>query len=306
MTTQLSSTGQTAANGQRYVSRARVAQMLGVTPSTVTRWAKLGLIPTRITVGGHHRYFESDIQQLEIELAKGQIPASVLERAREVTRPSARRSDAPTGQGVATSRSPKQPTASSGQRDMVEIRWHGRGGQGVVTAGEILAESALLEDRYFQAFPEFGPERTGAPVRAFTRISQSPITLHCPIANPNIVMVMDPTLLTTVNVLEGLTEDGTLIVNSPLEPKVLKARLDPSAHWKVVTVNATRISMESFNRNVPNTPMLGALIRTSPVVSKETCLRFLRERLGSRLAAPIVEANIRAFERAYAEAAIEE
>lgn len=305
MTTLLSSTGQAATTGQRFVSRARVAQMLGVTPSTVTRWAKLGLIPTRVTVGGHHRYFESDIQQLESELSQGRLPVSVQERAREVKQPTARRAEAPPREGISKSRSSKQRVASNGQQDMVEIRWHGRGGQGVVTAGEILAEAALLENRYFQAFPEFGPERTGAPIRAFTRISEAPITLHCPISHPSIVIVMDPTLLTTVDVLEGLRDDGTLIVNTPLDPAALKARLSPSARWKLVTVNATRISMESFKRNVPNTPMLGALIRTSPVVSKETCLRFLKERLGSRLAAPIVEANIKAFERAYAEAAIE-
>ncbi|MFH1140089.1 MAG: 2-oxoacid:acceptor oxidoreductase family protein, partial [Chloroflexota bacterium] len=214
----------------------------------------------------------------------------------------ARRAEAPQREGIAKSRSSKQPAASNGQREMVEIRWHGRGGQGVVTAGEILAEAALLENRYFQAFPEFGPERTGAPMRAFTRISQTPITLHCPISRPNIVMVMDPTLLTTVDVLEGLREDGMLIVNSPLEPKVLKARLSPSAHWKMVTVNATRIAMESFKRNVPNTPMLGALLRASPVVSKETCLRFLQERLRVRLSAAVVEANVSAFQRAYDEA----
>ncbi|MDO8750082.1 MAG: 2-oxoacid:acceptor oxidoreductase family protein [Dehalococcoidia bacterium] len=305
MTTLLSSTGQAATTGQRFVSRARVAQMLGVTPSTVTRWAKLGLIPTRVTVGGHHRYYESDIQQLEVELAKGRLPATVQERAREVKQPTARRAEAPPREGIARSRSPKQPVSSIGLQDMVEIRWHGRGGQGVVTAGEILAEAALLENMYFQAFPEFGPERTGAPIRAFTRISKTPITLHCPISHPNIVMVMDPTLLTTVDVLEGLREDGTLIVNTPLDPAALKARISPSATWKVITVNATRIAMESFKRNVPNTPMLGALLRASPVVSKETCLRFLKERLGSRLAAPIVEANIKAFERAYAEAAVE-
>ena len=305
MTTLLSSTGQAATTNQRFVSRARVAQMLGVTPSTVTRWAKLGLIPTRVTVGGHHRYFESDIQQLEVDLSKGRLPASVQERAREIKLPPARHAASPQKKDIARSRSPKQPVSSNGLQDMVEIRWHGRGGQGVVTAGEILAEAALLENMYFQAFPEFGPERTGAPIRAFTRISKAPITLHCPISHPNIVMVMDPTLLTTVDVLEGLREDGTLIVNTPLDPTALKARLSPSARWKVVTVNATRIAMDSFKRNVPNTPMLGALLRTSPVVSKETCLRFLKERLGSRLSAPIVEANIKAFERAYAEAAVE-
>ncbi|MFH1140316.1 MAG: 2-oxoacid:acceptor oxidoreductase family protein [Chloroflexota bacterium] len=183
MTVLLSPTGQAATTGQRFISRARVAQMLGVTPSTVTRWAKLGLIPTRVTAGGHHRYYESDIQQLEAEMSKGRLPLSVEERAREVKQPTARRAEAPQREGIAKSRSSKQPAASNGQREMVEIRWHGRGGQGVVTAGEILAEAALLENKYFQAFPEFGPERTGAPVGPLPESAQppSPSTAQSPI-----------------------------------------------------------------------------------------------------------------------------
>ena len=99
-----------------------------------------------------------------------------------------------------------------------EIRWHGRGGQGVVTAGKLLAETALGTGQYFQAFPDYGPERMGAPIRAYTRLSPEPIDLHCQIEEPNVVLVLDPTLLGTVNVIEGLKEDGILLVNTSKPP----------------------------------------------------------------------------------------
>ncbi len=287
---------------QRFLSRARVASILGVTPSTVTRWAKMGLIPTVVTVGGHHRYYEADIRRLERTLAKGRASSGAHGETRRPER------TAPTGitpalqRGAGNARLSRSSTQKEVQDGMVEIRWHGRGGQGVVTAGEILAEAALLENRYFQAFPEFGPERTGAPVRAFTRISSEPITLHCPISNPKVVIVMDPTLLSVVDVFEGMEKGSTIVINSTKEPKAIKAAYPQAVPCKVVTVNATRIAMESFNRNVPNTPMLGALLRTVPVVSKESCLRFMQERLGARLSKKIVEANVVAFQRAYAEA----
>ncbi len=284
---------------RRLLSRSDVAKMLGVTSSTVTRWAKLGLIPTVMTIGGHHRYFESDIQRLAKELSRGRLAAGYGPRPGEGGQAVARR------QGVlprAKAHSPEHPRSGNGSVDLVEIRWHGRGGQGVVTASQILAEAALLENRYFQAFPEFGPERTGAPVRAFTRLSSEPITLHCPVASPSIVVVLDSTLLTAVDVFEGLQEGGTAVINTPLEPQALKATLSQPVRWRVVTVDATRIAMDSFNRKVPNTPMLGALLRMAPVVSKESCLRFIQSRLGARLAPEIVEANVRAFQQAYAEA----
>ncbi|MBI4200209.1 MAG: 2-oxoacid:acceptor oxidoreductase family protein [Chloroflexi bacterium] len=189
--------------------------------------------------------------------------------------------------------------------DLVEIRWHGRGGQGVVTASQVLAEAALQEDRHFQAFPEFGPERTGAPVRAFTRLSSSPIPLHCPVAHPDIAVVLDPTLLSVANLFEGLKEKGTVVINTPLAPRAVKERLPGRGRCKVVTVDATGIAMEAFNRNMPNMPILGALLRASPLVSKESCLRALQERLGARLETAVVEANAKAFERGYAEARID-
>lgn len=101
-------------------------------------------------------------------------------------------------------------------KDLVEIRWHGRGGQGVVTAGKLLAETALGAGWYFQAFPDYGPERMGAPIRSYTRLSTKPIVIHSQIENPDIVLVLDPTLLGTVPVTEGLKEDGILLVNLSL------------------------------------------------------------------------------------------
>ena len=102
--------------------------------------------------------------------------------------------------------------------ELIEIRWHGRGGQGVVTAGRLLAKTALGSGQYFQAFPDFGPERMGAPIRAFTRLSSEPITIHAQIEEPDVVLVLDPTLLGTVPVTEGLKKEGTLVVNSSMSP----------------------------------------------------------------------------------------
>ena len=105
---------------------------------------------------------------------------------------------------------------------LTEIRWHGRGGQGVVTAGKLLAETALGTGQYFQAFPDYGPERMGAPIKAYTRLSPEPINLHCQIEEPNVVLVLDPTLLSTVPVTEGLKEDGVLLVNTPKSPAEIR------------------------------------------------------------------------------------
>lgn len=287
---------------ERFLSRARVASTLGVTPSTVTRWAKTGLIPTVVTLGGHHRYYESDILRLQRELARSRAPAGDRGKARKVADSSPSKAPGLSTQSRRGRRSLKASGRSNGREGLMEIRWHGRGGQGVVTAGEILAEAALLEDRYFQAFPEFGPERTGAPVRAFTRISSTPITLHCPISHPQIVVVTDPTLLSSAEVFEGLEKGATAVINTSQEPGALKASFPLTACLKVVTVDASRIALEAFQRNVPNTPMLGALLRAAPVVSVESCLRRLRERLGAKLSPQVVEANAGAFQRAYIEA----
>jgi|TARA_Y100000310_G_scaffold345620_1_gene467402 2-oxoacid:acceptor oxidoreductase gamma subunit (pyruvate/2-ketoisovalerate family) len=180
----------------------------------------------------------------------------------------------------------------------VEIRWHGRGGQGVVTAGEILAETALKEGRYFQAFPEFGAERTGAPIRAYTRLSDDPIYLHCPVLEPAVVVVLDSTLLSAVKVFDGLRDGGFAVINSSLSPEAV-APPGERQGWAVATVDATRIALDTLKRPIPNTSMIGALLRVNPVVDKDACAVVIESRLSARFPARIVDANLEAFWQAH-------
>jgi pyruvate ferredoxin oxidoreductase gamma subunit len=145
---------------------------------------------------------------------------------------------------------------------LTEIRWHGRGGQGVVTAGKLLAETALGTGQYFQAFPDYGPERMGAPIKAYTRLSPEPIDLHCQIEDPDIVLVLDPTLLSTVPVTEGLKEDGVLLVNTPKSPIEIRA-VTGFKTGKVFTIDASHIAIEEMGREITNTPMIGALAKAT-------------------------------------------
>lgn len=187
------------------------------------------------------------------------------------------------------------------ENKLVEIRWHGRAGQGVVTASEMLAQTALEEERYFQAFPEFGAERSGAPIRAFSRFSNKPISLHYAIYEPDVVVVFDPTLIGAVNITEGLKDNGILVINTQLEPDELRERLGLTANISVHTVDATRIAMETTRRNMPNTPMIGALLRAVSVVSKKSAIEYMHKTLTSRLGQGIADANKMAFERAFNE-----
>jgi pyruvate ferredoxin oxidoreductase gamma subunit len=185
----------------------------------------------------------------------------------------------------------------------IEIRWHGRAGQGVVTAGELLAEAAMVEGKYFQAFPDYGAERMGAPVKAYTRISEEPIDFHNQITAPEMVVVVNPNLLGAVPVAEGLAEGGAILVNSPLTPAEMRAKLGLAGRpVKVWTVDATRIGMETLRRDIPSTIMLGALLRAVPVVKLETLTRLVEEKLGEKLQRHVVEANLNGLKRAYAEA----
>lgn len=184
--------------------------------------------------------------------------------------------------------------------ELIEIRWHGRARQGVITASELLAGAALADNKYFYSFPDFGAERAGAPVRAFTRVSNEPIRHHCTITEPDVVVVLDPTLLGIVDFVSGLKPGGTLLLNSPLTPQQARSRLGlKDAH--VFTVNATRISLDTIGRNIPNTPMLASLLRAVPVVSRKAALQEVRNRLGSRISEEMVAANVAAFQRSYQE-----
>ncbi len=177
-----------------------------------------------------------------------------------------------------------------------EIRWHGRGGQGAWTASELLARAAILEGKNVQSFPEFGPERMGAPLAAYTRISNQPIRLHCSIYTPNLAAVLDPTLLKTVKVTDGLVEDGVLVVNTQEAPLTLKKRLN-IASQTVWTVPATDIAIKILNIPITNTAMLGAATRAASLVSLESLEEVIKERFRKELA----ERNIAVIREAYKE-----
>lgn len=181
--------------------------------------------------------------------------------------------------------------------NLQEVRWHGRGGQGAWTASELLAKAAIIEGKYVQSFPEFGPERMGAPLASYTRISNEPIRLHCSIYNPNLVVVLDPTLLRSVDVLAGLTEEGTIVVNTQENPQTLKEKLKITSQ-KVWTVPATDIAIKILNAPITNTAVLGAATRASSLVNLESIEKAVRERFREELA----ERNIAVIRNAYEEA----
>ena len=170
-------------------------------------------------------------------------------------------------------------------KKILEVRWHGRGGQGAWTASELLARAAIAEGKYIQSFPEFGPERMGAPVTAFTRISTEPIKIHCAVYSPDVVAVLDPTLLKTVNVAEGLDEKtGNILVNTKENPAEVRKQLKSNA-GKVWTVEASEISLKILGMPITNTAMLGAVARVTGIVSLETIKKMIDERFRGDVAA---------------------
>jgi pyruvate ferredoxin oxidoreductase gamma subunit len=183
---------------------------------------------------------------------------------------------------------------------LTEIRWHGRGGQGAKTAATLVAEVALNEGKYSQGFPEYGPERMGAPIRGFTRISSEPIRLHCPIEQPDVVVVLDATLLDTQDLTEGLSKGGAIIVNTPEPPAAIRQRIG-STPAKLYTVNATQIAIETIGRPIPNTPMIGALIRVGGFLQLETVYHDIKKKFLKKLGERGVSGNIEAVRRAYEE-----
>ena len=189
--------------------------------------------------------------------------------------------------------------------ELLEIRWHGRGGQGAKTAAILLGEAVSASGKYIQAFPEYGPERMGAPVLAFNRISSEPIRLHCQVANPKIVVVLDATLLGKADVTSGVPDDGLYIINTNLSPEERREQLGLTG-GKVYTLDATQISMETIGRPIPNTPMMGALIRTTGLLTIDEFVANTRDRLEAKFRPDIVDKNIKAIERAYQEVQGEE
>jgi pyruvate ferredoxin oxidoreductase gamma subunit len=183
---------------------------------------------------------------------------------------------------------------------LTEIRWHARGGQGAKTASTFLAEAAIGAGKYSQGFPDYGPERMGAPMRGFTRISDHPIRLHSAIEEPDTVVVLDDTLLDTVNVCEGLAETGTVIVNTNKDAGVIRSKIKWNGK-KLYLINATEIALDELGRPIPNTPMLGALIKVSEMITLDVLLEDITKKFSKKFKKQVVEGNLRAIKRAYEE-----
>jgi pyruvate ferredoxin oxidoreductase gamma subunit len=181
---------------------------------------------------------------------------------------------------------------------MIEIRWHGRGGQGAKTVALLLADAALAVGKHMQAFPEYGPERMGAPVQSFNRISDRPITLHCSVKEPSVVAVLDPTLMATVNVTGGLKPDGILLVNTALSPAEIKQQTGFAG--TVYTIDASKISRETIGRDIPNTPMLGALVKVTGVLDFDAMVEDTEKKLAKKFShrPEVIEGNIKSIKRA--------
>jgi pyruvate ferredoxin oxidoreductase gamma subunit len=185
-------------------------------------------------------------------------------------------------------------------KPITQIRWHGRGGQGAKVASFLLAECALEEGKWSQGFPDYGPERSGAPVRGFNRISDERIDLHCPITEPDIVIVLDETLIGRVDVCGGLKENGICVVNTPCDPALMRSRLKLKGK-KVFTVDASNVARAEIGRPIPNTAMLGAVCKVSGVLKLETVVKEIQKIFQKKFGSEVAEKNVRAVRRAYSE-----
>ncbi len=183
-----------------------------------------------------------------------------------------------------------------------EVRWHGRGGQGAKTAALLFGEAAMETGKYIQAFPEYGPERTGAPMQSFNRLSDEPIRIHSGVRNPDVVIVLDPSLLDVTDVTKGLVKGGYVIVNTQESPEEIKKKLGRD-DIKVATVDATGIAMKHIGRNVPNTPMLGAMLKVTGILDFNKTLQVIEKKFSKKFRGreEIVRGNIESIKKAYEE-----
>ena len=183
--------------------------------------------------------------------------------------------------------------------NLIEIRWHGRGGQGAKTASLLLADAAFNTGKYIQGFPEYGPERMGAPITAYNRISDTPITVHSNIYEPDYVVVVDDTLLETVDVTAGLKETGAIVINTTQTVDYLKSVLK-GYKGKIYTIDARKVSMETLGKYFPNTPMLAAIVKVSEIMSNEAFLKDMEGSFKHKFAKKpeVIEGNMKALELA--------
>ncbi len=183
--------------------------------------------------------------------------------------------------------------------DLIEIRWHGRGGQGAKTASLLLADAAFNTGKYIQGFPEYGPERMGAPITAYNRISTKPITIHSNIYEPDYVVVVDDTLLESVDVTSGLKESGAIVINTTKSADYLKKVLK-GYNGKIYTIDARKISEEALGKYFPNTPMLAAIVKVSKIMTDEELLEDMKGSFKHKFAKKpeVIEGNMKALELA--------
>jgi len=188
------------------------------------------------------------------------------------------------------------------KKDIIEIRWHGRGGQGAKTACLLLADAVFKSGKYVQGFPEYGPERMGAPITAYNRISLKRCTIHSNIYNPDYVVVVDETLLSTEDVTKGLKEDGAIIINSSKSPEDLRPMLN-GFKGRVYTIDARKISEETIGRYYPNIPMLAAIVKVSEIVEIAKFIKDMEESFRHKFATKpgVVLGNMKALIRSMEE-----
>ena len=182
-------------------------------------------------------------------------------------------------------------------KNLIEIRWHGRGGQGAKTASLLLADAAFNTGKYIQGFPEYGPERMGAPITAYNRISDTPITRHSNIYEPDYVVVVDDTLLTSVPVTAGLKKDGAIVINTTKTPEQLKEVLK-GYEGAVYTIDARKVSEEALGKYFPNTPMLAAIVKVAGVMTDEELLEDMKTSFKHKFAKKpeVIDGNMKALE----------
>ena len=186
--------------------------------------------------------------------------------------------------------------------NLIEIRWHGRGGQGAKTASLLLADAAFNTGKYIQGFPEYGPERMGAPITAYNRISDEPITIHSNIYEPAYVVVVDETLLATVPVTAGLKKDGAIVINTTKGADELRSLLK-GYEGAIYTIDARKVSEETLGRYFPNTPMLAAIVKVTGIMSEEEFIADMQKSFKHKFAKKpeVIDGNMKALELALKE-----
>ena len=186
--------------------------------------------------------------------------------------------------------------------NLIEIRWHGRGGQGAKTASLLLADAAFNTGKYIQGFPEYGPERMWAPITAYNRISDKPITIHSNIYEPDYVVVVDDTLLESVPVTAGLKKEGAIVINTTKSPEYLKEKLN-GYDGNIYTIDARKVSEETLGKYFPNTPMLAAIVKVTGIMSDEAFLEDMKGSFKHKFAKKpeVIEGNMKALELALKE-----